>query len=164
MKYLSKDALLVLLNDEANAFVQFFMTPGAWGVTEPLLSQLKVVKQKLDWVGGFNIDLPEVQQMLALLTSYGVITQIHVDAINNIADNPNMDSYAIYILAQSDITIENQLGAQYGNNGWKITVTFKNVTKNTFITEDFIFDSIPDNNAVNQVIADHVKRLKGVTV
>ena len=162
MKYITKGDLLLLLGDSASTFTQFLLNPAGLGVTEPLLSKIQILKQKFDWTNGIHIDTPEIQQVMQILLAYHVITQQNVDDINSVADNPYLDTYAIYILAQDDITLENQYGATYQDTGYKVTVKFKNNTKNTSSQEDFYFDTIPQQEDINTVISNRIRELKQV--
>ena len=66
MRYLTKGDLLTLLGDESDQFTTFMLDPASFGVTEPALTKLKIAKQKFDWTGGFDLDLPELQALIGL--------------------------------------------------------------------------------------------------
>ena len=74
MRYLTKGDLLTTLGDESSAFTAFMMNPAQFGVTEPLLTTLKLEKQKFDWTNGVDVGLPQVQALVSVLQGYGVIS------------------------------------------------------------------------------------------
>lgn len=160
MRYLTKGDLLTLLDDEADQFTMFMMDPASYGVTGDLLTKLKVAKQKFDWTGGLNIDLPELQKLIGLLISLGIISQAKKDALDAVVDNPNLDSFTIYIKALDDVTPLNQTGAIQEGNFWKVSAQFKNVTKNTILDELFVFDRMPTIQEVTETISKHIKMLR----
>jgi hypothetical protein len=160
MKYLTKGDLLTILSDEASAFTAFMMDPTQFGVTEPLLTTLKLEKQKFDWTNGIDVGLPQVQSLLAVLQGYGVISAEKAEAVNAIPDTPELDSFTVNILAQDDITESNRYGAEMRGSSYYTKVDFVNTTKNELITEEFIFDRVPSKEEMNAAIMQHIKHLK----
>ena len=54
MKYLTKGELLLTLGADADKFTAFMLDPSVFGITEPMVSNLKVAKQKLDWTNSID--------------------------------------------------------------------------------------------------------------
>ena len=163
MKYLTKGDLLTILGDESSAFTAFMLDPSQFGVQEPLLTTLKLEKQKFDWTNGVNIDLPQVQTLISILRGYGVISEATVSAINDTPDIPELDSFTVNIIAQDSITEANRYGAEMRGSNYYTKVDFLNSTKGTLVTEEFIFDRVPTEEEMNAAIMQHIKHLKQVT-
>lgn len=161
MKYLAKGELLILLGSSADKFTQFMLDPSMFGITEPLLTQLKIVKQKFDWTSGIDVSLQEIQQLMQLLLAYGIVSQQDIDNINLTPDNTvSQNNYVVQIIPQDTITIENQFGALHNGTGWLVMAVFKNKTKDTSFTENFYFDYIPTSETIDSTIANYMSNLK----
>ena len=162
MKYLTKGELLLVLGDRADVFTAFMLNPESFGITEPVLTKLKIAKQKLEWTNSINVDLPEIQELMQLLLTVGVFTQENVDAINSTIDRSDNDDYLIIIKAQDDITETNITGAVYNGDSWEVCVDFNNKTKAVTITELFKFSYCPSEEDIKQAIKQKIKQLKSV--
>ena len=164
MKYITKGEVLLTLEDNGVKLTQFLVAPETFGVNEPLITQIKVIKQQFDWTAGIIIDSPYIQQMLQVFENYNIITANDLDKLNHISDDPSMDTFFVYVLAQDDITLDNQYGAVQNINGFKVTATFKNISKGTSITEDFYFDYIPLQPDIDTTLANRIQDLKQVKI
>jgi hypothetical protein len=160
MKYLTKGDLLTLLDDEASAFTAFMMDPAQFGVQEPLLTTLKLEKQKFDWTNGVDVGLPQVQALVSVLQGYGVISAEKAAAIHATPDTPELDSFTVNILAQDEITEANRYGAEMRGSNYYTKVDFLNDTKGEVVTEEFIFDRVPSEAEMTAAIMQHIKHLK----
>ena len=160
MRYLTKGDLLTLLGSEANAFTAFMLDPASFGVTEPVLTGLKIAKQKFDWTGGINLDLPEVVQLTDMLVASGVISASKKELLSLVVDASDLDSYIVQVLAMDEVTIQNQFGVEKYGDLWRVQVVFQNTTKGTEHAETFVFDTEPSVNFVSEKIAAQVKQLR----
>lgn len=160
MRYITKGDLLALLGDKANTFTMFMLDPTAFGVTEPMLSGLRIAKQQFDWTSGLNLDLPEIQQLISVIHEFGGIDQECVDKLSTIADSPELDSFMVVIKAQDDITLTNSYGAVVDANKYRVTAEIRNNTKHQTFAEDFFFDYIPVAEDINNVLSARIRQLK----
>ena len=160
MKYLSKGELLTTLGSDADEFTAFMLDPSAFGATEPMVSTLKVAKQKLDWTNTIDLGLPEIAGLIQVMLAYSVISQSTADAIANTPDRKDGDMYRITVKAQDVITVENIYGAIEDNTGWILKIDFINETKNEIIAVEECFDVTPTEDRINKFISDKIKQLK----
>ena len=162
MRILTKGELLLALGDSANNFTSFMISPEQFGVTEPTLTTIKVVKQKLDWTSSIDVGLPEVQELINMIEAYGVITKANADSVRNTPDRRDADDYIVTVKAQDEITADNSYGVVNDGNAWVLRVDFKNVTKNEVYEIYEAFDTIPDDDMVQQYVNNKIIELKGI--
>jgi hypothetical protein len=161
MKYLTKGDLLKLIGPEtADSFTAFMSSPESFGVTGDLLTKLHLAKQQFDWTNGIDIDDPAIQQLLPVLSGYGVFSQETLDALNAVPDIPELDSYVVNVIAQDDITVSNVGGAVQAGNRWAVQFDFVNNTKGTTVSETEHFDVCPDMDMLNAHATMRMKQLK----
>lgn len=160
MKYLTKGELLLALGDSANNFTSFMISPEHFGITEPTLTTIKVVKQKLDWAASINIELPEVQELINMLEVYGVITKANADLVRNTPDRKGADDYIITVKAQDEITADNIYGAAFDGNMWLVRIDYYNATKNEHIIEDSYYSSEPLEEDVHNTVNSRIVEMK----
>ena len=162
MKYLTKGELLITLGADADKFTAFMLDPSVFGITEPMVSNLKVAKQKLDWTNTIDLGLPEIAGLIQLMIAYGVISQPTADAVMGTPDRKEFDEYLITVKAQDEITPENIYGVVNDGNAWVLRVDFKNVTKNEVYEIYESFDTMPDDDMVQQYVNNKIIELKGI--
>lgn len=160
MRILTKGELLLALGDSANNFTSFMISPEQFGVTEPTLTTIKVVKQKLDWTSSIDVGLPEIQELIDLLQGLGVVALEDANTVRNTPDNAEYDQYLIYVKAQDIITASNAYGAVFDGNAWKVVIDYYNVTKNTHVMEDAYFSSEPNIEEINITINNRILEMK----
>lgn len=160
MKYLTKGELLLTLGADADKFTAFMLDPSVFGITEPMVSNLKVAKQKLDWTNTIDLGLPEIAGLIQLMIAYGVISQPTADAIIGTPDRKEFDEYLITVKAQDEITPENIYGVVFDGNAWKVVIDYYNVTKNTHVMEDTYFSSEPSIEEINITINNRILEMK----
>jgi len=160
MKSLTKGELLLTLGDSANSFTAFLMNPEAFGVVEPVLTSIRVAKQKLDWTSSINIELPDVQELIGLLESIGVVSSDSANAVRNTPDRKDLDDYLITIKAQDEITASNIYGAVFDGNMWLVRIDYYNATKNEHIIEDSYYSSEPLEEDVHNTVNSRIVEMK----
>lgn len=160
MKYLSKGELLIALGNSADKFTEFFISPETFGVSGDTLLEMKVAKQKLDWTNTVNLELPEIKNMISLLTQYGVVSQTDADNVMNTQDRSDGDIYVITIKAQDDITVNNIFGAVLIDNMYDVRVIFNNKTAGTTLEEHFRYATLPTIDAINVDVSTKITMLK----
>jgi hypothetical protein len=153
---ITKGELLTILGTDGDKFTAFMLDPASFGVAEPYLSKLKVAKQKLDWTTSVETDLPEIAELIDLLLNFGIFTDQNIIDINSFDGIPN---YNISVIAQDDITDTNIYGAVQDGSSWVVKVDFTNITTNKLITENFVFDTPPEDQ-LRIAINNHIKLLK----
>jgi hypothetical protein len=154
MRLVTKGELLTALGASSDRFTAFMLDPVSFGVPEEYLLGLKIAKQKLDWTGSVDMDLPEIQGLTGLLISFGVIAQSDVDAVRATAPA----GYTLTVLAQDTITVDNIFGAVQEGSFWSVRVNFLNATTGESLTETFVFDAPP--SSLEEAIDSHIQMLK----
>ena len=162
MKYLTKGELLQTLGESANSFTMFMMNPESFGVTEPMLTKVRVAKQKLDWTNSVDLDTPEIIEMVGLLVTAGVVTQSDADAIMATPNRVGNDLYYVTIKAQDVITVDNAYGAVLDEGMYSVRVLFRNGSTQEIVEEFFRYTDKPTQEMIDSAIADKITLLKAV--